>query len=159
MCLTCRIATGEFIPIGDIIYRDDYVILHHCVDINIPGYLILSPLTHVEAYSDLQQDDMIQMGLIMKLAVAAVQKIDGVEKVYLANFGEETTHFHMHIFPRYQWMLQDSATDICTDNKIDGAKLLSFCRGKYKTQLELMENNKILLAIEHVRRLINNLEA
>lgn len=148
MCLTCNIISGDVAPVGGVIYKDDYIVLHHCVDVDIPGYLILSPVRHVESYSDLNEAEILQMGIMMKLAVTALEKIDGIEKVYIANFGEETAHFHIHIFPRYKWMLQQCADDICTDNKIDGPKLLSFCRKHYKTAPDCLRKEDILSVIE-----------
>ncbi|MBP2630368.1 MAG: histidine triad protein [Firmicutes bacterium] len=156
MCLTCSIVNGEFFPVGGIIYKDSYVLLHHCIDLQIPGYLILSPLRHTESYSDLNQNEMLHMGIVTKAVVAALKRIDGMEKVYLANFGEETTHFHMHIFPRYKWMLNHSAEEICTDNMLDGAKLLSFCRKKYKVQPEFINEEGIIAVIEQVKRVLSN---
>ena len=155
MCLTCSIIKGDILPVGGTIYKDNSVILHHCIDINIPGYLILSPVQHIETYSDLNESDLLQMAMIMKFAVKVLEKMDGVEKVYIANFGEETTHFHMHIFPRYHWMLAHSAEEICTDHKVDGAKLLSYCRKKYKTMPDCMATNDMLLAIRHIKAQIS----
>lgn len=154
MCLTCNIVNGEVLPVGGIIYKDDYIVLHHCIDINIPGYLILSPLRHVESYSDLNQTEIQYMGIVMKLVVTALEKIDDIQKVYVANFGEETIHFHMHIFPRYKWMLKHSCENIYTDNKVDGAKLFSFCRKHYKTVPDHMKKNDIATVIKFVRNMI-----
>jgi len=154
MCLTCDIMQGKISPVGGIIYQDDDVILHHCIDINIPGYLVLSPVRHVEYYNDLNKIEILQMSIVMKLAIMALKRNDAVEKVYVANFGEETSHFHMHIFPRYKWMLRYSDENIRTHNKIDGAKLLSFFREKCKVKRERMEQNDILAAIEDVRKII-----
>lgn len=148
MCLTCDIISGDVVPVGGVIYKDNYIVLHHCVDINIPGYLILSPVRHVESYSNLNAAEILQMGIIMKLAVTYLENIDAIEKVYIANFGEETNHFHMHIFPRYKWILPQCADDICTDNKIDGPKLLSFCRKRYKTTPDCLRKEGILSVIE-----------
>ncbi|WP_371364520.1 hypothetical protein SRRS_52020 [Sporomusa rhizae] len=156
MCLTCSIVNAELLPTGGIIYKDDYIVLHHCIDINIPGYLIISPLRHVESFSDLNQTEILQMGTIMKLAVTALEQVDGVEKVYIANFGEETTHFHMHIFPRYKWMLNQSAQDIYIGNRVDGAKLLSFYRQKCKTTPELMKENDIVAVTAYIQNLISS---
>jgi len=158
MCLTCSIINGEVFPVGGILYKDSYVLLHHCIDLQIPGYLILSPVRHIESYSDLSQNEMLHMGRVTKAAVAALKRIDGIEKVYLASFGEETTHFHMHIFPRYKWMLHHSAEEICTDNMLDGAKLLSFCRKKYKTQPKFMNKEDIIAVIEQVKQVFSNCE-
>lgn len=156
MCLTCSIVNAKLLPVGGIIYKDDYIVLHHCIDINIPGYLIISPLRHVYSFSDLNQTEILKMGTIMKLAVTALEQVDGVEKVYIANFGEETTHFHMHIFPRYKWMLHQSAQDICIDTKVDGAKLLSFYRQQYKTTPNLMKENDIVAVTEYIQNIISS---
>lgn len=155
MCLTCDIVSGQVSPVGGIIYRDEYVILHHCIDINIPGYLILSPLRHAESYSDLNQLEILHMGVIIKLAGTALEKLDDVEKVYVATFGEKTTHFHLHIFPRYRWMLKQSAEDICTDKKVDGAKLFSFWRKRCQTEPDLMRRNDVSAVIDFIRNLIS----
>ncbi|MBP2642517.1 MAG: histidine triad protein [Firmicutes bacterium] len=154
MCLTCNIIESNVMPVGGIIYKDDSVILHHCIDQDIPGYLIISPVRHVEAYGDLDQAEILRMGMIIKLSVAALKMIKGVDKVYVANFGEETAHFHMHIFPRYQWMLKYHAEDICTDSKVDGAKLFSFCRKQNKIKSDFKQEGEILAATEHVKTCI-----
>jgi diadenosine tetraphosphate (Ap4A) HIT family hydrolase len=156
MCLTCSIVNGEFFPVGGIIYKDNYVLLHHCIDLQIPGYLILSPLRHIESYSDLSQNEMLHIGIVTKAVVAVLKRIDGIEKVYLASFGEETTHFHFHIFPRYKWMLNHSAEEICTDNMLDGAKLLSFCRKKYKVQPTFINKEDILPVIKQIKQAFAN---
>ncbi len=151
MCLTCGIAAGKIVPVGGIIYKDDYVVLHHCIDVNIAGYLIISPVRHVEEYSGLNVTEIIQIGTVMKAAAAILSEMDGIEKIYLANFGEETAHFHMHIFPRYKWMLNCSAEDIHTDNKIDGAKLLSIYRKRFKVERDAMDNDYIINVVEGIR--------
>lgn len=151
MCLTCDIITGKVVPVGGIIYQDDYVVLHHCIDINIAGYLIISPVRHVEEYSELNETEIFKIGIIMKAVAAILREADCVEKIYLANFGEETQHFHMHIFPRYRWMIDNHAYDASLRNKLDGAKLLSICRERYKVERELMENDHVLDMVEYIR--------
>lgn len=157
MCLTCDIINNRFLPVGGIVYKDEYVILHHCIDIQISGYFIISPLRHVESYDDLSQIEILHMGIITKFLIAALKKIDGIEKIYISNFGEETPHFHLHIFPRYKWMLRYSVEEICTDNRIDGAKLLSFCRKKYKVQPEFINKEDIIVVVEQIKREMNAL--
>lgn len=55
MCLTCSIVKGAKIPPGGLIYKDNEVVIHQCIDVNVPGYLILSPIRHVTTYQDLTQ--------------------------------------------------------------------------------------------------------
>ncbi|MEM5794894.1 MAG: HIT domain-containing protein [Bacillota bacterium] len=151
MCLTCDIIAGKVVPAGGIIYQDDWIILHHCIDINIAGYLIVSPVRHVETYGDLHEAEIRKIGVLTKDITAILSEFNGVEKIYLASFGEETAHFHAHIFPRYKWIIDHHAQDVCLGNKIDGAKLLSICREKYKVEGQIMENDGIRDVVAKVR--------
>jgi diadenosine tetraphosphate (Ap4A) HIT family hydrolase len=92
-------------PPGGVFFKDNEVVIHHCIDVNIPGYLILSPIRHVTAYQDLTQAEIVNIAMILKEVVAILQQIPDVEKVYILHLAEETLHFHFHIFPRYYWML------------------------------------------------------
>lgn len=132
MCLTCCIVNGTKIPPGGLIYKDNEIIIHHCIDVNIPGYLILSPVRHVAAYQDLTQIEIIAMAMSLKKITAILQQIPDIEKVYLLNLAEETLHFHFHIFPRYRWMLDLLKEELFTDGKLDGAKLFSYYRRENK---------------------------
>lgn len=104
---------------------------------------------------DLGQTELSSMGKTIKLAVAALERIDDVEKVYIAGFGEGATHFHIHIFPKYKWMLNYPASDICTENKLDGAKLFSFCRQRYKTNAEYLKNPAILAVVNSIQNYLS----
>ncbi|MBU2699428.1 diadenosine tetraphosphate (Ap4A) HIT family hydrolase [Sporomusaceae bacterium BoRhaA] len=69
----------------------------------------------------------------------------------MLSLGEETKHFHFHLFPRYNWMLNFPEENICTNGKIDGAKLFSFSRNKYKTNKQEQYESRFLSVINHVR--------
>lgn len=131
MCLTCKIAGGEISPPGGIIHRDAHTLLHHCLDVAVPGYLILSPLRHAEDYASLTAGECRQLAAVARIAAACLKELPQVEKVYIASFGETTAHFHYHIFPRYRWLLAAAPELITTGGKLDGAKLFSHCRQKY----------------------------
>ncbi len=151
MCLTCDIVNGKIVPVGGIIYQDDWVILHQCLDVNIPGYIIISSMRHVEGYDDLNDSELFRIGIVSRTTIQILKELQNVEKVYIANLGEETAHFHWHLFPRYNWMLTRHTEDICTANKIDGAKLFSLCREKYKVPLDRMNQPDILNTIAATR--------
>ncbi|VBB07328.1 histidine triad (hit) protein [Lucifera butyrica] len=154
MCLTCKIISTEINPPGGIIYQDRRVILHHCLDINIPGYLILSPLRHTTQYQDLTGVELAVIHTTLQQAAAILQQLPGVEKIYICSLGEETTHFHFHVFPRYRWMLNEPDEAIRTDGKIDGAKLFSFMRVKHKISPAGMLSSTIFAAAEDLRNQI-----
>lgn len=145
MCLTCSIIKGDRFPYGGLIYQDDEVIMHHCIDVNVPGYLVLSPLRHITDYNNLTDVELTAVMKVMKCVVAILYRIPNVEKVYILNFSEETSHFHFHIFPRYSWMANKSNMELFLDEKLDGAKLFSFYRSKNKSNdLDVPEIKKTI---------------
>ena len=157
MCLTCDVVNKKVVPAGGILYQDNLVILHQCLDVNIPGYFIVSPIRHVEEYSSLTDSEIFRISLAARSVVQILHELNDVEKVYILNFAEETAHFHWHLFPRYTWMVTQNTEHIYTGNRLDGAKLFSFYREKCKAQLADMDKSDILKTIDIVRnRLCQN---
>ncbi|QDR82735.1 hypothetical protein SPTER_41650 [Sporomusa termitida] len=66
------------------------------------------------------------------------------------NLGEETSHCHFHIFPRYRWLIDKLNVALFSQGKLDGAKLFSYYRHKNKTdKLEkIPEINKTITFIK-----------
>ena len=75
----------------------------------------------------------------------------------MLSLGEENSHFHFHLFPRYNWMLNFPDESIRTNGKIDGAKLFSFIRNRYKTNKQEQYDSKFLSVITHVREHVDKL--
>ncbi|WP_196601431.1 HIT family protein [Pectinatus frisingensis] len=155
MCLTCSIVKGAKIPPGGLIYKDNEVVIHHCIDVDVPGYLILSPIRHVTTYQDLTQTEIMTIAMILKEVVAILQQIPDVEKVYILNLAEETSHFHFHIFPRYCWMLDSFNAELFSDGKLDGAKLFSYYRRENKVN-KLQDIANLEQTIEFIRNRLNS---
>ncbi|HBS58001.1 MAG TPA: HIT family protein [Firmicutes bacterium] len=126
MCLTCQIVQGKIRPPGGLVYINDVAVLHHSIDTDIPGYLILSPVRHVESFSDLNVKEMRVLCQLLKSSLTILEKAEGIKKVYICSFGEVSTHFHFHIFPRYDWML--SLGDTQTNEMTDAARIFSKVR-------------------------------
>lgn len=151
MCLTCSLIQQEITPPGGIIHQTSNLILHQCLDINIPGYLILSPIRHVSRYCDLTAIELTAIHTVLHQSAKVLQELPDVEKLYICSLGEEATHFHFHIFPRYRWMLEYPAETIYTGDKLDGAKLFSVMRIMYKTSTAAMLSNEVIATVEAIR--------
>ncbi|MDF2565788.1 MAG: histidine triad protein [Massilibacillus sp.] len=126
MCLTCQIVQRKIVPPGGILYSDDIAVLHHCTDIDILGYLILSPVRHVESFGSLDDAEMKVISRLLNLSSTILEEVAGVKKIYICSFGEISAHFHFHIFPRYGWMLE--LEDTKTQDTTDAAKIFSQVR-------------------------------
>jgi diadenosine tetraphosphate (Ap4A) HIT family hydrolase len=83
ICITCQILNEEVIPQGGVIYKDNLVILHHCLDINIAGYFILSPVRHVECLEQLEQEELSQLANLSKAIAEVIVKEHDIDKVYI----------------------------------------------------------------------------
>lgn len=151
MCLTCRLIQQTVTPPGGIIHQSANTILHLCLDVNIPGYLILSPLRHVSCYQNLTESELIDMHQILHRSTAVLQQLPLVGKIYICSLGEETSHFHFHIFPRYCWMLNDPSDMMHTNGKVDGAKLFSLMRSKYKVSDPTMLSAEVFATADYIR--------
>ncbi|CUH97541.1 hypothetical protein P22_3672 [Propionispora sp. 2/2-37] len=150
MCITCSVIEGKKTLPGGLLYKDDRIIIHHCIDVNVPGYLVISPIRHVTGYQELTDAELMAMAKGIKIMVSILHKLPDVEKVYILNLGEETSHFHFHIFPRYRWMIDKSNVALFSAEKLDGAKLFSYYRNRNKTsELETIpEINKMIAFIK-----------
>ena len=95
---------------------------------------------------------LFQLATISKVIAEVIAKEHDIDRVYLLSLGEETTHFHWHIFPRYKWMLNLPAEEIRTNGKVDGAKLFSFIRNKYKTDKQELFDNRILEILSSIKK-------
>lgn len=151
-CLICKIINDLINPPGGIIYRDDRVIVNHVLDINIPGYVILSPLRHVVSLEQLDLQELNGLST-SQLTIQKLKKILSIEKVYICSFCEETEHIHFHLFPRYDWML--NIREAYTDGKVDAAKLFSNVRNKYKTSMDqISSNEKVIEVVDYLRKIM-----
>jgi len=153
-CNICQILKGEIVPPGGIIFQNEHVMLSHFVNVNIPGYLLLSSVRHEPFHENLTDTEMESIGYFMKRACAAIKTIDGVERIYICSYCEETPHIHFHLFPRYHCMLSE-AYPIYTHNKLDSPKLFNYFREKHQISPEVMaQDSKILMVVDRVRQML-----
>ncbi|HWR38475.1 MAG TPA: HIT domain-containing protein [Patescibacteria group bacterium] len=154
MCLTCCILEGKHIPPGGVLYRDSLVVLHHCCDVKLPGYLILSPVRHVEGYHKLTDAEVTAMARVSRRAMALVMQHSGdlAEKVYLVSFCEETLHFHWHLFPRYSGLPAQLGEVAHQNGQVDGPEIFRWVRREWKVTLPEMETPEIQEINEYIRR-------
>lgn len=124
-CPICQLAAEKEI-ISSIVYRDQKVLLWQNMEVNLPGYFIITPIRHVTLYHQLTAAEAEQLFKITKHVTAILYEKYGAEKIYQCCFGELVPHLHFHLFPRYRWMkeIKEALVNGC----IDGLKLCSFIR-------------------------------
>jgi len=100
-CIFCKIAAGE-IP-SDILYRDDVVIAFRDINPVAPTHLLIIPVKHIPAVTDLSGEDTSIIGYMVNVAnqLAKSEHVaaDGYRLVINCGQygGQLVPHLHMHL--------------------------------------------------------------
>lgn len=100
-CIFCKIAAGE-VP-GDFVYRDDQVIVIRDIAPKAPVHLLVIPIGHVEALTDLGPDDRAMLGAVLHAGQECARREGIAEGGYRLvinqgpNARQEVPHLHMHV--------------------------------------------------------------
>lgn len=69
---------------------------------NLEGWLILTPLRHVESMTELRVEEADELGGLLRGASLALEAVTGCVKTYVMLFAEAEgfAHLHLHVVPR-----------------------------------------------------------
>jgi len=141
-CLGCARHNGE-ITIGDIV-KSKYFDIHQDFEIPIPGFIIMSSKRHIQSideFTEAEQRDFIKFLCRVR---TSLRKVLGVKVVYLIQEEDTSHHFHVWIFPRYDWMTKKFG------HKIQSVRpIMEFARENLKTDSNLKKVNNATQKLKH----------
>ncbi|MDQ8934252.1 HIT family protein [Acinetobacter rudis] len=90
----------------DIIAKNDFGVILPEIDPLSLGHTVIIPLRHVTSYFDVTDKERKSLQSLLELARNELKLRHQPEGFHIAFndgkvFGEEETHFHIHIIPRY----------------------------------------------------------
>ena len=141
-CIGCSISTGEVIPPGGIIRETENFILHQDPEIPIKGFLIIASKKHIKSISQLSFEESQELFDLVYKARRALESIDDIKEVSIIQ-EERSSHFHLWLLPRYQWM-----DDICINSLSTIREIMNYARENCKTTKYI---NEILMTVELIR--------
>ena len=108
-CLFCKIIAGE-IP-GNILYKDDTVVVLKDINPQAPLHALVVPRRHVATLNDLTQNDDALVGEMTRRAAAIAAEHGYAERGYRTVFncnaeaGQTVFHIHLHVLGgrRFTW--------------------------------------------------------
>ena len=101
-CIACRVAAGDHVPAGGVVWRGEGLVLHAPLDpCPIPGWLVLTTQRHARALYDLDEEEAAAVGRAAARVMRAQRSALGAEHVYAFAIGDVLRHFHLHLVPRY----------------------------------------------------------
>lgn len=104
-CLGCSIANGEIKIPGGIIYDGKAVVLGADPEIPIPGFLILTSKRHVNSFSQYTKEERDEISNVLYYAEKALKELKIADTFTIVQ-EDRSKHFHIWVFPRYKWMVE-----------------------------------------------------
>lgn len=104
-CMGCAIARGEIKMPGGIIYEGNCTILASDPEIPIPGFLVVNFKRHINSFSELTKEERNEVGNVIAYAEKALKELNITKEITLVQ-EERSKHFHIWIFPNYDWMTE-----------------------------------------------------
>jgi diadenosine tetraphosphate (Ap4A) HIT family hydrolase len=74
----------------------------HAFNSALAGWLVVLPRRHVTALDQLAEEEIVELGPLLRRLAAAPRAAIGCERTYVMLFGEQQgfTHVHLHVVPR-----------------------------------------------------------
>ena len=101
-CLACDLTAGVRPLPGGLIHREDGWLVEHCVGPLGLGTLVVKPARHVTAVADLDEDEAVQMGRLLRDTAAVVTELSDPAQVYVSLWSHERGepgHVHFVVQP------------------------------------------------------------
>ena len=115
-----------------IIYSGKHIVIFHCRDCEIPGYMIISLQRPISKLTELSLAESSELMNALAFAEHALNTLFSPEKIYIMRISELNPELHFHVFPRYasvtKLYLAEHKEDI-----IDGPFFFSWARKRFSS--------------------------
>lgn len=98
-CLFCKIIEGT-IP-SKTIYEDEKVKVILDINPSANGHCLMIPKKHIEVIEEVTDDLATHMLMVTKKINQLLKEKLGIEKIAIAQIGQDVNHFHVHLIPQY----------------------------------------------------------
>lgn len=101
-CYACTNNAATDLPSRERVLRTEHWRVAHAFDSALPGWLVLVPTTHVLRLDELNDEALVELGLLQGRLSAALRDVAGAAKTYLMQFSEapDFQHLHVHLVAR-----------------------------------------------------------
>ncbi len=103
-CMGCAIGASVMVPPGGIIAENDSCFVHQDPEVPLEGFLIISPRRHVQSLTEFTAEDYADFVALMRFSRNALRLISDIHSITMIQ-EEESAHFHLWLFPWYEWMI------------------------------------------------------
>ena len=137
-CLSCAIQSGEVEPPGGVIASSEHFEAHQDYEIPIPGFIILVSKRHLASIDEFTEDEQVDFIQFLCHIRKGMREALEVDTVYFVQEEDTQHHFHVWMFPRYDWMTEEKF-----GRKINSLRpIMEYARKHMKTEGDLAKVDK-----------------
>lgn len=137
-CPGCAYAKHKFkLPCG-MVYESERFNLSQDWEIPIPGFMILSPIRHIENFCELTFKERNEAFKIVNKTITLLRSNHVCDRFDVVFEEKENRHFHIWILPRHDWM--KNITDNITENI---GIIFNYAKANFRTENVYQEINEI----------------
>ncbi len=146
-CIACEIGKGNIIPSGGIIKETENFFIQQDLEIPLKGFLIIASKKHIKSIAQLTLDEVSELSNLIYKSRLALNEISDINEVVIIQ-EERSNHFHVWLFPKYNWMnelFENSLTDI--------RKIMQYVKLNMKNEKNIKE---VLSTADFLRNLMQS---
>lgn len=133
-CLGCAIQKGEVKSLGGSILSSKYFDAHQDYEIPIPGFIIVASKRHLQSIDEFTENEQRDFIKFLCRLRSAQRQILGIEVIYMIQEEDTSHHFHVWMFPRFDWMEERFGRKIQSVRPI-----MEYARENMKTEPNIQE--------------------
>ncbi|WP_349736456.1 HIT family protein [Pseudomonas jessenii] len=114
------------------IYSGKHIIISHCRDCDIPGYMIISLKRDIIRLAELSAEESAELMNGLAFTERALNTLFSPEKIYIMRISELNHELHFHVFPRYASVTKLYLSEH-NEHIIDGTFFFSWARKKFSS--------------------------
>lgn len=142
-CTGCKVAKED---LELIIYRTENFILLQDPEVPIKGFLVIQSKNHVNSIIDFKEEEQIELIKLINKSRRALKELDICNEVTIVQ-EERSKHFHVWLFPNYEWMQEKFGK---------GIKYLRDISEYVIPNATEEEKKKVLEVVEELKKYFNN---
>ncbi|WP_223459850.1 MULTISPECIES: HIT family protein [unclassified Pseudomonas] len=114
------------------IHSGKHIVISHCRDCDIPGYMIISLKRDISRLAELNPAESAELMKGLAFTERALNTLFSPEKIYIMRISELNHELHFHVFPRYASVTQLYLAEH-NERIIDGPFFFSWTRKKFSS--------------------------
>jgi diadenosine tetraphosphate (Ap4A) HIT family hydrolase len=135
-CFSCAQETSHDVPLRERVWSVPGWRVALAFNSSLPGWTVLVPTRHVESLDELNDDETLVLGGLMRDVTRALRTVTGCVKTYVMLLAEAPgfTHVHFHVVPRM--------ADLPEERK--GRRIIEYLKEEPLTEEQLDEVAQLL---------------